>query len=412
MHARSRFRFLTIMMAIVFLVTGCWGRQEIEDSAFIMQFSIDLHPDDDLIVTAQVAVPKRLASPSDGSSDAPPFYVASTRVATIHQAFREQGAQHSRPGLRAHATSIIIGEELARQGVSDIADFLIRDRETRLTARVYVADGDARTILSVAPTQNANAWEFVQQLADNAAQRGTAPRMRLHEVELARTRPGEDLILPRLALVPTSTEPIQSLDGLIAEQASPTGFVQPGYTFEARGAAVFREDRMVGWLSDQEVRGVLWVRGLGLGNTIVELQMENENESYQVNAQPYERSAKVRPDFADGQLQKIDVQVTVEASVTEIMGAAPAMTWELLEEIGAKLSQTIQNEIEEAVQVAKVYEADIFSFGEVVRQNISHDDWQQLAPRWREVWIRLPVEVRVEATIRRTGALIKTLSRS
>lgn len=411
MRALSRLRFLSIMIAIVSLVTGCWGRQEIEDAAFIMQFAIDLHPEDDLIVAAQIAVPRRLASPSDGASDAPPFYVASTRVATIHQAFREQGAQHSRPGLRAHATSVIIGEDLARKGILDVSDFLIRDREMRLTARVYVAEGEAHTMLSVVPTQNSNAWEYVQRLADNAADRGTAPRMRLHEVEIARTRPGEDLILPRMALVPTSSEPFQNGDGSGAGQEGLSGFVQPGLTLEARGAAVFQEDRMVGWLSDKEVRGVLWVRGLGLGNTIVELSMENENDQYRVNTQPFDRAAKVRPHFVDGQLQKMEVQVTVEASITETAGAAPNMTWEWLEEVGAKMAQEIQNEIEEAIRIAKVYEADIFAFGEVVRQNVSHDHWLKLVPRWREEWVRLPVEVSVEATIRRTGALIRTLPR-
>lgn len=413
MCARNRALSLCAVMTLAMLAGGCWEAREIENAAFVMQLGIDRHPNGDVILSAQVAVPEFAQQPglNGENGGGAPFYVATASGPTIHRAFIEQGAQHTRRGLRAHATGIVIGEELAREGLLPFTDFVVRDRQIRYTARMYVADGEARTLLSIVPAQNPKAWEYLQGLSDQAANRGHAPRMRVHEFNLAFARPGEDLILPRLAVVPVQIEPLPLPPVPSDDSGHPQDTVPMAYTLEARGAAIFRADRMVGWLSSDEVLGVLWVRGLGLRNTVVAVEIDDEYGRYHVSLEPFERTVRIKPQFGDDHhLERLIVEISVDVNLIEVTTVVPTFTSEWLASLASPLALEIQSQVEESIRVAKSYEADVFGFGEAVRRSLPQRAWDDLAPRWQEEFVRAPIEVRVEANVRRTGKMVQTLA--
>jgi spore germination protein KC len=128
-------RIMTLFIVIVPLLTGCWSRHEINDVAIVLGVALDKAENGKLRLALLIAVPKAsggASGSSQGSSSTKSTFMASAEGESIMEAYRIIQEKVSREIFFAHGRVIIVGEELARDGVSSILDFFSRHRQSHL----------------------------------------------------------------------------------------------------------------------------------------------------------------------------------------------------------------------------------------------------------------------------------------
>jgi hypothetical protein len=129
-------------------VTGCWSRHELNDLAIAVGIGI-AKTGDQYQVSAQVVLPSQIAGSKGGSPQAPVnLYKASG--STVYEALRKITTISPRKIYISHLRILVLGEDLAKEGISDVLDFFSRDTETRNDYFIVVAkDAKASDALKI-----------------------------------------------------------------------------------------------------------------------------------------------------------------------------------------------------------------------------------------------------------------------
>jgi len=173
--------------------------------------------------------------------------------------------------------------------------------------------------------------------------------------------------------------------------------------FKTGGTAVFKEDKLAGWLDIYETRGLLWVLGKVRSGILVVPAPGGRGGD--ISLEIIRAESKIEPELKDGR-----VIITVEVKEDSNLGdqalpedlARPEM-FELLEQAEA---QAIAREIRMALQKARVWGVDIFGFGEAVHRKYPKE-WRELEKRWGEVFPDVEVNIVVKAKVSRLGLKLR-----
>lgn len=385
---------LTILSALSLTATSCWNRREIESLGFVSAVGIDRSKEDDQIeLTVHIVKPFAMGTVEQGSSLEKPFWVASAKGRTTFDAIRNFLDISPRRLFWAHNNLIVFGEELARKGVLDVIDVFYRDGEPRRRANILVVQGTtareflqaefelerlpaegirgillaARTGLSTIATPTLN--DFLQMLEDE----------------------GVEPVALRAEIIP-KRQTFDITGDLLRTEVKALGRLS--------GAAVFKDDKLVGWLDKYETRGLNWVKGQVKSGILVINQPGQEDKF--IGLEILRAKGGVKPETTDDRIV-FTVKVEAEANVGDVQGFInfmdPPEIWSVLEQ---RMADAIRNEIMAAVAKAKQLGSDVFGFGaELGRKNPKQ--WAKLKDRWDEEFRRIDVKVEVKAKLRRFG---------
>ncbi len=265
---------LNVCLLLIFLACaagGCWSRLEIEQMAFVSVVGVDRGGPQGVLVSFQVVVPRVLALRQGGAAgQGPPVVVTSVEARNVSEALARFSEVTPRGVRFKQLHAIVLGEDLARQGVGPALDFFSRHWEVRRSTWVLVAKGRAQDVL----VRGRPALERIP---------GTGIRFIL-ERRPAYTSTRFPVVLGDFltALNSLGREPVASSVEVYPMREAVSGGGsggQGGAVAEGRGAeeskelafkgaAVFRDDRLLDFLGPRETRGVLWVQGKVKGGII------------------------------------------------------------------------------------------------------------------------------------------------
>ncbi|MBX6377224.1 MAG: Ger(x)C family spore germination protein [Clostridia bacterium] len=384
-RSRGRRRFVVLAGASLLLagmLSGCWSRREINELAVVLALGVDRLPGGRGVeVTAEVARPSQLGkNPETGGGGEPATWVVSARGATLFEAIRQLGAVTPRRPFWAHNQAVIFGEGAARSGVGRELDLLRRDYEFRRTARIYVARGEARQVLRTPPHVEKSLGQELEGFARFRSSRSETPVVTLNDFFYALSEPGRD--------------PVAGL--LWAEQR--TAGQGPRPDLVVNGAALFRGDRLVRWLTPHETRGLLWVIGEVDGGALAAPCPGDGSRRFALDIIRGRPQVNLRHNRVH--LAAVDVRIDVDATLVETAcrGSAQDSPTALAKAAAAP----IRHEVEAALAAAQAVRADPFGLGEVVRRE-QPAIWRTLRSQWGDAFAHLNVSVSVHVVIRATG---------
>src|SRR5690606_22328439 len=131
------------------------------------------------------------------------------------------------------------------------------------------------------------------------------------------------------------------------------------------GAAVFRQDRQVGWLDGQEIFALESIRGRQVRNP---LSVEVDGIAYTIVIRENYRIIKVIPNLSNLGNSEIQIKVRYETDLGEVQRGGLTITNEVLNKVAVKAEEQVSTLMRNLIQKAK-YElaSDIFGFGELIR---------------------------------------------
>lgn len=376
-------RFTIIFVILSLTISGCWNRKELDTLAIVVGFAIDQPDESEQVqITAQILRPSLLGVAGGGSAGGgdKPYWNITLSTNEVFNGIREFTHESNRKLYFGHNQIYLLSEDAAKKGLRNYLDLFFRDPETRRTTWVSVVKGKASEVLDTKAELEEVPSINLSQLMDT--QGATSKTVTVNMIDLM-TR-----------LMSKTTSPITSVIEVIGEGKDKKAILS--------GTAVFRQDRLTGYLNKTETRGLLWVLNKVKSGIIMVKSPDGKSE---VCLEILRASSKVTPSIKDDKLH-ILVKIKEEGNLGSQISSedlTELATWKALEKSQAL---AIHAEIMAAVQKAQEYQLDIFGFGDAVHRKYPKL-WKEIEGQWEEYFTELDVTVDVEAKLRRSGMITK-----
>jgi spore germination protein KC len=377
------------------LLSGCWSRKELNNLAIVSGMGIDKSDRNRYHISIQVVNPDQLAG-RKAAGGQPAVIVFETDAGTISEALRKITTLLARKPYMSHLRVLIFGESLAREGIGDSLDFLSRYHEFRTDFPVIIAkNGNAKDLLTIlTPLEKIPANKLFDSLTMSEKEWAPTRNTTLDDVI-------NDLMSDGKQTVISAAQEIGNKDA--PDSRAVINHVMPLNIVQFVGLAVFREDKLIGWLNTEESKGYNF-----LTNHVYRTTDQIECPSGgSLSLEILRTKTKIKGYFVHGQ-PRIHVFLQSETNVSEVrcpIDLTKVETIEALEKSGEK--QLIQN-IERTVSAAQdTFKVDIFGFGEVIHR-VNPKAWKTLKNDWNQHFSTMKVQVTTEVKIRRLGTTNNT----
>lgn len=375
---------LILLTAIVSLtVVGCWNRRELDTLAIVTAVGIDKSKEDGKITTTmQIMKPSEIKSASSGSGGSKGVWVVTSTGYTVFDSVRNATMQSDRKLFFAQNRAIVIGEEIAREGVTPLLDLFDRDPEPRRLTWLLIAKGKAGDVIHAEHEQEKIPSKAIEGMIKSSGVTSMAVTVNLND------------FLKNLST--HSTNAVAGRIDIINEEDGENKKIKMRVT----GASVFKGDKLVGFFDRSETRGLNWINGKVKSGIIVVKSPIQETKN--VALEIIRASSKITPEIQDGQIG-ITVEIKEEGNLGEQMSSLELTNTEMFRVLEQRKAQVIKNEIESVFKKAqKEWGTDIFGFGEAVHRKYPKE-WKELKEQWGDVFPEIDVQIKVDAKLRAPG---------
>ncbi|WP_409177026.1 Ger(x)C family spore germination protein [Brevibacillus fortis] len=380
------------LMAIVILVllTGCWNRRELNDLAIVMGTGID-KIDGEYVVSAQIVNPGAVASKESGKISQSAVATYSMRGSSIFEGIRRMTTETPRRLYFSHIQVLVLGEQVARDGIKEALDLLFRDHEVRPDFYVILAkDTTALQILSmIDPLEKIPATKLYKSLETGEKAWGSIVSMQLDEVIADLLREGIEPILVGATMkgkVQPGTSDLNSQN------------VTPPNLLKYEDIGVFKKDKLLGWFNEVESIGFSYITDR-VDSTIEEIPCDKNKK---IVIEIIRSKTTVNGKVKNGKPQ-IEVSVSAEGNVGEVACPKDLSNPQTMYKLEEDVEKRIREKIVSAVHKAqKQYHSDVFGFGQSIYQN-DPKGWEKVKEDWDSQFSNLKVKIKTDVKLRRTG---------
>lgn len=399
-------RLLFAAVLIGLLGTGCWNRREMNELGIVSATSVDRNSEGQWIISYQVIIPRSTDVQIGGTGgDQAPVTVFSSKGRTLMEAVQNTKREAPRSLFFAHNRVVVISEKVARQGMSQIVDFFVRQYDRRETTNMVLYSGEARQILeTLTPLENISGIAMFYLLNGRGDSPSNIIPADMHEFIYQVTHPMANAMLPEIRV---SGNPEEQVSQNALKRSSSSAVIK------LNRVGVFKQDKLVGWLSREESLGLAWVTNTGsLRNSVIVFpcSRDSKEESGLLGSYLVKRvQTRVTPQQAGDQIN-VRVDIEAEGSVQETACKLGLKTQEELSQLEEMIEGQIADSVTRAFEAGKRMNADVLGLGMSFRQ--------RLFPAARlEGSVPLPLDalklsVNAKAKIRHTGmskdSLLKT----
>lgn len=383
----TRYIQLLLLLLLTLPLTGCWDRLEINDMAIVDVVGIDKAPKG-LRLTISVIVPERAAPGNqtggggggDGNKGTGSVIIFDAEGESVMDAAIRIQERLSRRLFWAHARVLAIGEEYARAGVRPALDFWSRHPEPRLRMKIVITPGKAAEFVQGRPALEHLLSEAVRETINLRLQSDVNINQFVNRLRSTTEEP----FAPRVTLYKRPS----------------------GHDALVRGTALFRDDRLIGWLTDKETRGLLWLRG-EVRTSVTTIDIPSGGR---LSMKIIRSKTELKPYFKAGKLH-VKTMVDVEDDIYESSAPIDLGKVEIVSTVQGMMEQEIKGRIESTLtKLQKEFGVDAIGFGDAVYRAAPRLWEGGLKHRWAQAFRELEIEVEVTARVKRTGELAAPLS--
>lgn len=384
----NRVTSFTMIIVMLLCLTSCWSRNELTELAIVSGMALDKE-EDHYLLTVQVVIPGEIAGKTFSSRLPVTTYQASGR--SIFQALRRISKESAKRLYFAHLRMVVISEDQAKSGISKILDLMSRDHEFRTDFYTVIAkDGKASDTLNVLTAIEKNpANKVFTSLEISHSYWAPTLGVKLDNLISELTAQGDNPVLTGI-VVKGNKEIGNTLSNVEKIETSASLIIDH--------FAVFKGDKLVGWLNEDESKGHNYITDK-VESTVAVVDWEDGNITFEVR----DTQTKVDAVIEDSK-PKIQVKVTTEVNVGEVQAKVDLLNEKIIEQLEEELNRNKESKMNQAVEKAKELKTDIFGFGEVIHRK-DPQLWNQLKDNWNdEGFVNLTVDIKSETHIRRLGS--------
>lgn len=388
---------LLILGLTIILLSGCWSKKELTEISIVTAVGIDKGKDTKYEVTFQIINPKNVTGgQQQGGQTGPAFNIFKVNANSLEESGSMTNQRLSRILYFDHANLIVIGEELAKEGIFGLLDIFERSPDFRNTAQIVIAKGStAHDVMStLSPVDQINANKITMMLEHSEKLWGENISLNINELIL-------DLFLE-------GSNPVISGVGIIGEKSKASQednikSSEPLAQVNIDDIAVFKEDQLYDWISGPEAKGTMWIRDR-VKTTVLNLDWKEIKGAISILTQ--RGKSKINIEIKDRK-PIITILVRAEGSITEVTTAIDLANPDVILQIQSLMKEEIEYDIHAALKYAQEEKLDIFGLGEKIRA-YDPNYWKTIEKDWNEkIFPEIEIKVLAEGFVRRTNLKVK-----
>lgn len=374
---------ILLLVFVSFLLTGCWDRREVNDTALVLGAAIDKEEGKNIKLTVQVLVPRAGGSGQMGGGtgtggSGAQVLVRSAVGEDMADAASKLQVKFPRKLFWGHCKTYIIGHKLAKKGdLNEQLDFLMRHPEPRERAQLFVSFGEAAGILEFKPPLEPYEGETLRKLAEIH----TGVNVTVKDFEQMITGDAGTALLPLIKKLPPEKG---------GEPNETTAYIV--------GTALFKRDKMVGYIDISSTKGLLWLRN-EIGVTSVTIHPQ---KGQSISLDPIQETTKLLPTIKNGKW-KMQVKIKSEGAIVQNGSRLDIMNSNVLKRVEKDLEKDITQRINQTLtQVKKEMNVDAFGFADAFHRKYPKQ-WNKVKDHWDDVLPQVDVNVDIKTRVKRPG---------
>ncbi|TYQ17968.1 UNVERIFIED_CONTAM: spore germination protein KC [Acetivibrio alkalicellulosi] len=390
--------FLIILINIVLISnTGCWGKRELSEIGLVTATGIDLDPNGEIRITVISITP--IGFGMTGGPDRSNAWIGTGTGKTFADARRNLNHKATKKLAWFHNRFIIIGEDLAKNGITDVMDHLSRNREFRYENRILITPHTAYDMLTIPADIEKNLVLEIDGIIDNIKVEWSKSYIENFKdimVNLIEEKSG--FVTSKISYyktdkttISTNREDYKTIESGGKDQD--VAFIE--------GSGVFREDKLVGWLDGTETRSYILISSKVMSGTI-SAKYNDQKDSLSFAFE--DSKSNIRAEFNDNNIT-INIDLQVIGIITGLYTGQNIRKEEEINKMEQAISKKIENELRQTVSKAqKELKTDFLGFGDhIFRRHPNH--WRKFGDSWDEIFPTIDVNYNVEVNIKRTGMI-------
>lgn len=382
---------LVLMTLIMLLMTGCWSRTEINDIAVVTAMAMDEVNDGEIRLALQLALPRLLGPTAIGGGgtemEAKATWVVAEKGKNLMDALEKIQSKLPRRLFFSHNRVLVIGEKLARKGVAPLLDSVSRGRQSRLDSYILFTKGEAMQIINFTPKFERVGAEIIRE----EEKQGVMVNKTVGEFLNILLDEGIQPLASRIEVIPS-----------IVPNAHNSQDKKQHRNLGTVGVAVFRKDKLAGWLNHQEGRGLLWLRN-ELKTSLITINIPKEKGSGHISIRVLKSTTKRKPTLQNGKIY-MKVQIRSSGEVIENTSKLDLNDPKII----SYIQHELENELKKSVQltlnkVQKQFKSDIIGFGNSVFREYPTYWKDTLKARWDQEFPNVKVSIIPCVNVNQTG---------
>lgn len=408
---------LVLLFTIFLSASACSDAKEINEWSYVYSIGIDKGVSNSLRYSFQIASMKLQGGGGDegggsgsGQSEDRSYSVYSVDAPTFYGAVSIAESSSSRYFNYMHTKYLVISEDLAREGIENFINSLIRNRQIRRILHVLISRDKAEAFLEEFNPKLTSAISKAQEgFLDTSRESGLNLDTTYHQFFTDMKTTYRMPVAPVVALNDgsnylssgTPSGKFKSEGDYYAGELPRKGM----NTFEFFGTALFDGDKMVGMLNGDETRALLMIKN-ELKSAFISIP-DPLNEGLNVSIQTkLQKKTDIKVDVS-GDKPVVNVKVSLEGDLLNVQGHGHYEDPNIKPVLENAFRSFIREQLIKTVDKCKTLEVDVFGFGDRVAQHFSTiQEWEEY--NWLSRFHEAEVNISVQFVIRRTGTLIKS----
>lgn len=395
-----------LIMVSIFMSSciGSVGGREINRMAIVTSVGID-YEDEKVIMTFEVVNP----AAGDTSSEAGPnssgtqaFVYPQGIGKTVKEAITNANLHFDKKIFLSHSNLMIIGEEFAKRGITDLMDFFLRDNEPREDMYMVVAKGArAYDIIGVRAGLGRASGNYLYDILNNFPFNARSINISIAE----KFRYFYDVANEPVVGV-VQIRKIRQFD------REKKGEEPIKEVLDVSGGAVLKRDYLIGYFNEDEMIGFNFIVNEIKGGILVFRTPVEPNDNNVIigkdgrftSVDILRAKSKNNISVDNGKIH-LTIDVKIRGALNEINQAFNVADPEVISRIEKACSEKVKELISTTLEKSqKEFKNDNFSIGIAVHQQ--HPKlWKEIAKDWENIFPEISYDVNVETTLVKTGLM-------
>ncbi len=368
--------FIIFILLISVLFSGCNAKEDqLKDMALAQALGIDFKDEEYEVSFMIYDLSKSRGSSAELSGNLTKVFNGSGE--SVPYAITSLSTMIGKKPYYSHNRVVVVGEEMAKEGLQTVFDFLYRNAEMRPYVLVAIARGEAGEVLGTKLGEVLNPAEEIQNIISVGAYYSYAPQIEIIDIAISTLEKTSDSYLPIVEVVKEGDSEL----------------------IKVSGTAVFNKMKLVGELNEEETKGLLWITDqIQYGTLVCTTSTQN-----MVSSEIIDAFTKVDVYAENGKI-KYKIKSSCALNIDQVDGKeSNALSRQQMREIEQAYAETIKEQINSAIKKCLgEYKSDVFRFGKLLWQKYP-SVYREVSENWREYFGELEFEIEVETQVSKTG---------
>jgi len=360
----KRIILLSITLLSVLLQCGCWNYRGLNELAIASGIAIDKgNTAGTYTLTAEIV---DLTTTDEGTKQK----ILTSEGKTIFECARNIKRKSVGKLYFSNTQLVVVSEELAStKGIYPLMDFFLRDIEAREQMNVVIFKGGmAKNAFENTTEQRIISYDIskiIQQ--DNKVSISTV-NMPMYKANSVFSNAGSQLVLPAVKFSENDSKP----------------------TLEVNGVAVFKRDKIVGYLTPEETKFFLMATDQVKGGILVSYFSPQNADNVSLEIKKSDTKRKIT---YENNKYKVTIKINIKAALAEIEEQSRNIDEAVLDQIERNTEEIIVKELSALIEkVQNDFNSDIFGFGELLHKS-NPKQWKEVKEYWPSKFSEIEAEI-------------------